>query len=51
MELHGIHCSALHNLQTASRLLVSQKVDFCHVEERSDEKSLNYFRDFSLRSK
>ena len=22
MELHGVHCSALHNLQTASRLLV-----------------------------
>ena len=33
-------------------VMVSQKVDFCHhFEERSDEKSLNYFRDFSLRSK
>jgi hypothetical protein len=31
--------------------MVSQKVDFCHFEEHSDEKSLNYFKDFSLRSK
>ena len=27
------------------------KVDFCHFEERSDEKSLDYSGDFSLRSK
>jgi len=31
--------------------MVSQKGDFCHFEEQSDEKSFNYFRDFSLRSK
>jgi len=34
-----------------SELMDSQKVDFCHSEEQIDEKSLNYFRDFSLRSK
>lgn len=31
--------------------MVSQKVDFCHFEERSDEKSLNHCGEFSLRSK
>jgi hypothetical protein len=32
-------------------LRVLQKVDFCHLEEHSDEKSLSSPRDFSLRSK
>jgi len=32
-------------------LMVSQKVEFCHFEERSDEKFLYYSGDFSLRSK
>jgi len=29
--------------------MVSQKVDFCRFEEHSNEKSLNYPREFSLR--
>jgi len=32
-------------------MMVSQKGNFCHFEEQSDEKSLDHFRDFSLRSK
>jgi len=32
-------------------LMNSQKVDFSHFDERSDDKYLNYFRDLSLRSK
>ncbi|MBV5317248.1 MAG: hypothetical protein JZU50_05535 [Desulfobulbaceae bacterium] len=38
-------------LLNLSILMVSQKVDFCHFEERSDEKTLYYSRDYSLRSK
>jgi hypothetical protein len=33
------------------KMMVSQEVNFCHFEEQSDEKSLNYSGDFSLRSK
>jgi len=32
-------------------MMVLQKVAFCHFEEHSDEKSLYYLKDFSLRSK
>jgi hypothetical protein len=32
-------------------LMVSQKVDSCHFDEHSEEKSHNNSRDFSLRSK
>jgi len=28
-----------------------QKVDFCHFEGQSNEKYLNYFREYPLRSK
>ncbi len=31
--------------------MVSQEVNFCHFEEQSDEKSLNYSGDLSLHSK
>jgi len=31
--------------------MVQQKIDFYHFEEHREEKFLNYFRDFSLRSK
>ena len=31
--------------------MVSYEVDFCHFEERSDEKSLESSGDFSLGSK
>ena len=32
-------------------MTVSEKVDFCHFEERSDEKFLSCSGEFSLRSK
>jgi len=31
--------------------MVAQKDAFCHFEEHSDEKSLDCFSDFALRSK